>query len=153
MAWQRAHVPTGFQELWCEQLGSVSGLASLRRRLRSATTGCATVNEPEREHWAERLVLVADELTSNALRHGLGPVATALSRIGDRWLVSVSDRSPEVPPTPAIDRDPRHGGLGLYLIADLSLRHGWIAHRGIKTVWAVIAADGPTVLAATATRR
>ena len=141
--WQSARVPTGFHELWCAELGSPVDLAGLRRRLRLATTGSPTVVHPEREHWAERLVLIADELTSNALRHGGAPVATALSRIGDKWMVSVSDHSPEIPPEPAKDRDPALGGLGLHLIADLAVRHGWFADRASKTVWAVVADDRP----------
>jgi hypothetical protein len=68
-------------------------------------------------------------------------VATALSRIGDEWLVAVSDRSPHVAPVPAQGRDPSLGGFGLYLIADLAVRHGWFAGRGVKTVWAVVRAD------------
>ena len=43
-------------------------------------------------------MLIADELTSNALRHGGAPVAAALSRAADRWLVAVSDSSTDVPP-------------------------------------------------------
>ena len=139
--WEPARVPRGFRELWCEELTSVSALATLRRKLRAELTGSATVAHPDREHWAERLVLVADELTSNALRHGGGRVATALSRIGDSWLVSVSDSSPDVPPVPAEGRDPGLGGLGLYLVADLAERHGWFPNREGKTVWAVVAAD------------
>jgi len=139
--WQSAREPSGFRELWCEELSSVAGLARLRRLLRLETTGRPTVARPDREHWAERLVLIADELTSNALRHGRGPVATALSRLGDEWMVAVSDRSPDVPPLPAEGRDPRLGGHGLYLIADLAVRHGWTSHRGTKTVWAVVTAD------------
>ena len=56
-------------------------------------------------------MLIADELTSNALRHGGRPVATALSRVGDQWLIAVSDILPEVPPAPAEGRDPGLGGL------------------------------------------
>ena len=139
--WQTARVPSGFDELWCEELGSTSGLARLRRRLRQETTGSPTVADPGNDHWAERLVLIADELTSNALRHGGGPVATALCRTGNEWLVSVSDRSPDVPPVPAEGRDPAQGGHGLYLIAQLAVRHGWFPHHGTKTVWAVVTAD------------
>ena len=69
-------------------------------------------------------------------------MATALSRAGDDWLVAVSDSSPGVPPNPAQGRDPGNGGFGLYLVADLSVRHGWFVERGAKTVWAVIAAAG-----------
>jgi hypothetical protein len=85
-------------------------------------------------------VLIADELTSNALRHGGTPVATALSRLGDHWLVAVSDTSTDVPPAPAVGRDPGLGGFGLYIVADLAARHGWCVARGTKTVWAVVPA-------------
>jgi anti-sigma regulatory factor (Ser/Thr protein kinase) len=139
--WQSAPSPSGFRELWCQQLSSLAELSKLRARLRATLTGSATVVHPEREHWSERLVLVADELASNALRHGGAPVAAALSSAGGQWLLAVSDPSLEVPPMPAQGRDPRLGGFGLYLVADLSVRHGWARERGTKTVWAVIAAD------------
>ena len=139
--WESAPSPFGFRELWCQELHSLAELAKLRARLRATLTGSPTVARPEREHWSERLVLVADELTSNALRHGGAPVATALSREGDHWLLAVSDSSTDVPPIPAQGRDPGLGGFGLYLVADLSLRHGWFVERGTKTVWAEIAAD------------
>jgi anti-sigma regulatory factor (Ser/Thr protein kinase) len=138
--WQPSRLPQGFGELWCQELTSLSQLASLRARLRRSLTGSATVVHPEREHWSERLVLITDELTSNALRHGGSPVATALSRTDDQWLVAVSDRSTDVPPVPAVGRDPGLGGFGLYLVADLSARHGWCVAKGAKTVWAVVPA-------------
>jgi two-component sensor histidine kinase len=139
--WQSAPQPAGFRELWCQELHSLGELAKLRARLRVTLTGSAIVARPEREHWSERLVLIADELTSNALRHGGPPVATALSSSRDRWLLAVSDSSLEVPPVPAQGRDPGLGGFGLYLVADLSARHGWARERGAKTVWAVVETD------------
>jgi two-component sensor histidine kinase len=139
--WGSAPLPSGFRELWCQELHSLAELSKLRARLRATLTGSARVVHPEREHWSERLVLIADELTSNALRHGGPPVATALGSAGSRWLLTVSDSSLEAPPTPAQGRDPRLGGFGLYLVADLSAAHGWYRRRGAKTVWAVVAAD------------
>ena len=138
--WQPSRLPQGFGELWCQQLTSLAELAGLRARLRTTLTGSPTVARPEREHWSERLVLIADELTSNALRHGGSPVAMALSRRGDQWLVAVSDTSTDAPPEPAVGRDPGLGGFGLYIVADLAARHGWCVARGTKTVWAVIPA-------------
>jgi signal transduction histidine kinase len=139
--WQSVPPPSGFHEHWCQQLHSLAELARLRARLRATLTGSATVERPEHEHWSERLVLIADELTSNALRHGGPPVATSLSSGRDQWLLTVRDSSLEVPPLPAKGRDPGLGGFGLYLVADLSARHGWAQERGAKTVWAVVDTD------------
>jgi two-component sensor histidine kinase len=139
--WQLARLPHGFREHWCQELHSLAELASLRARLRATLTGSATVRDPEREHWSERLVLIADELTSNALRHGGAPVATALSSAGDQWLLAVSDSSLDALPVPAQGRDPGLGGFGLYLVADLAAQHGWCPRQGAKTVWAVVDAD------------
>jgi anti-sigma regulatory factor (Ser/Thr protein kinase) len=136
--WQPARPPQGYREVWCQELHSLGELGALRAKLRRTLTGSATVAHPEREHWSERLVLIADELTSNALRHGGAPVATALSRLAERWLVCVSDSSTDVPPAPAQGRDPGLGGFGLYLVADLSATHGWWQRRGAKWVWAVV---------------
>src|SRR5688500_426051 len=71
--WQSVSPPAGFHEHWCQELHSLAELAKLRARLRATLTGSATVERPERDHWSERLVLIADELTSNALRHGDPP--------------------------------------------------------------------------------
>lgn len=139
--WESARLPPGFTELWCQELTSLAELAGLRSRLRATMTGSPTVERPQEELWSERMVLVADELASNALRHGGTPVAAALSRAGDEWLVAVSDSAAGVPPTPAHGRDPGKGGFGLYLVADLATRHGWTTvGRGQKTAWAVVTA-------------
>lgn len=139
--WEPVRPPRGFRELWCQEMTSLSELAQLRARLRASLTGSPTVVRPEREHWSERLVLITDELTSNALRHGRPPVATALSRRDHRWLICVSDASAHVHPAPAEGRDPRLGGFGLYLVADLSVAHGWSVQRSQKWVWAVVEDD------------
>jgi signal transduction histidine kinase len=138
--WEPSRPPEGFGELWRQELTSLSELAALRARLRTSLTGTPTVVDPEQDHWSERMVLVADELTSNALRHGGSPVATALSQADDHWMVTVSDPSVDVPPEPAVGRDPGRGGFGLYLVADLSSQHGWCSLDDVKTVWAVLPA-------------
>ncbi len=50
----------------------------------------------------------------------------------DAYLLEVSDSATTAPPAPAVGRDPSEGGLGLYLIAELSTRHGWYVHNGHK---------------------
>ena len=49
--------------------------------------------------------------------------------------MEVSDAAPTSPPTPAVGRDPSEGGLGLYLIAEMSTGHGWYVRDGHKHVW------------------
>ncbi|WP_147251550.1 ATP-binding protein [Blastococcus sp. TBT05-19] len=136
--WQSARPPHAFVEVWCQELGELGELARLRSRLRVSMTGSATVRDPARDHWSERLVLIADELTSNALRHGGAPVAAILGRRDDQWLIAVRDSAADVPPSPAQGRDPGLGGFGLYLVADLSTAHGWFPEPGAKTAWAVV---------------
>ena len=59
------------------------------------------------------------------------------------WLVEVSDARPDRPPTPAVDRDPALGGLGLHLIARLSSSHGWSVTGPRKLVWALLTPARP----------
>ena len=87
----------------------------------------------------EAVVLAFDEMASNALRHGgSGPAEASIRATDTGYLIEVSDSAAARPPTPAVDRDPSEGGLGLYLIARMALRHGWYASAGAKYVWALL---------------
>jgi len=114
--------------------------AQLRRHLAAARTGAGT-GEPTEDavELDDRVVLALDEMASNALRHGGGGVVARLAPHGaSSWLVEVCDEAPVAPPTPAVDRDPSQGGLGLHLIAEMSTAHGWHAHGRAKSVWALL---------------
>lgn len=136
--WQTAPLPAGFTCVWRHELATHADLARLRARVRTEVTGSPVVVHPERELWSERLVLIIDELASNALRHGGGRVLASVGETPEAFLVDVSDQAPAVPPTPAVDRDPSEGGLGLYLIAELATEHGWYVRDGAKHVWALL---------------
>lgn len=136
--WQSARPPLGFTELWCQPLGSLAELRKLRARVRETVSANPSAVGPGSAHRSEQLVLIVDELASNALRHGAAPVTATLSRGPYQWLIAVTDSSERQPPTPAHGRDPGLGGFGLYLVADLSARHGWFISRGAKTAWAVV---------------
>ncbi|WP_324275227.1 ATP-binding protein [Blastococcus brunescens] len=86
----------------------------------------------------DQLVLALDEMASNALRHGGGGVRAAVRLTPDAYLIEVSDGAAEAPPSPAVGRDPSEGGLGLYLIAEMSTAHGWYVSDGAKYVWALL---------------
>ncbi|MGY1689388.1 ATP-binding protein [Geodermatophilus sp. SYSU D01105] len=112
-------------------------LPSVRAGLRSRLDGVGFPVDDE-GHATERLILAFDELASNALRHGLSPVVATVIAGSGGWLLDVSDRDPETMPAPAVDRDPAQGGLGLYLVARLSVAHGWYVDDGCKHVWACL---------------
>jgi signal transduction histidine kinase len=85
----------------------------------------------------EKLLLAFEELVSNALRHGRPPVTVSVTATDSYWLLQVSDASGDRPPTFAVGRDAAGGGLGLHLVAELSVDHGWrVEADGGKTVWA-----------------
>jgi two-component sensor histidine kinase len=86
----------------------------------------------------DQLILALDEMASNALRHGGGRVQAAVRLTSDAYLIEVSDQAATTPPSPAVDRDPSEGGLGLYLIAEMSTAHGWYVSNGNKYVWALL---------------
>jgi hypothetical protein len=122
-----------------------AGLADLttnRRRLSAALHGGARPPDAD-EGAVERLLLVYEELTSNALRHGRPPVEVTVATNDTCWLLEVSDAAADRPPSPAIGRDPAGGGLGLYMVADLCDAHGWATDGHRKVVWARIGYTSP----------
>jgi anti-sigma regulatory factor (Ser/Thr protein kinase) len=86
----------------------------------------------------DQIILALDEMASNALRHGGGSVEASVRLTADSYLLEVSDAATSAAPAPAVGRDPSEGGLGLYLIAELSTRHGWYVIDGYKYVWALL---------------
>lgn len=90
------------------------------------------------EDAVQRLLLVFEELVSNALRHGSRPITAEVISDGSFWLLDVSDAALDQPPIPAVGRDAAQGGLGLYLVARICAAHGWTAAGDRKHVWARI---------------
>jgi two-component sensor histidine kinase len=111
-------------------------LAAARRDARQHLT-----REPDgaSAETAEHVVMVLDELASNALRHGSPPASIELCRHADGWLVIAVDAAPERFPEPAVDRPAERGGMGLHMVARLTVRHGMDRDRHRKTVWALVA--------------
>ncbi|MCW2581624.1 MAG: Two component sensory transduction histidine kinase with sensory domain [Klenkia sp.] len=124
-------------------LESLRGLSAVRRRVRAfLTAGCDLVSEEACEDAVEKAVLVIDELTSNALRHGQPPTSLQVCDDPQRWIVVVRDAASHVHPAPAVDRPAGAGGYGLYVIADLTAAHGVHYESDHKLVWACM--DKPT---------
>ena len=123
--------------MWRWDLGTVAELPSARAALRNRLGGVGFPDDDE-DPSGERLILAFDELASNALRHGACPVVATVIAGSGGWLLDVSDRAADAMPTPAVDRDPSQGGLGLHLVARLSVAHGWYVDGSCKHVWACL---------------
>ena len=137
MTWPLRPLPDGRGEVWRWNLDGIAELPSARAGLRSRLDDVGF--PPDGENTAgERLVLAFDELASNALRHGESPVVATVVAGSGGWLLDVSDQAPETMPAPAVDHDPAQGGLGLHLVARLSVAHGWYVDGGAKHVWACL---------------
>jgi anti-sigma regulatory factor (Ser/Thr protein kinase) len=119
-------------------LSDVAELPGIRAEVRRLIPRLAHPRGPAGRDVLDQLVLALDEMASNALRHGRGSVQVVVQLTEDDYVVEVSDQAVGTPPTPAVDRDPSQGGLGLYLIAELASRHGWYVRGGRKHVWAVL---------------
>ncbi len=131
--------PPDAQPGWRWALSHVAELPRVRAQLRRHLVGAlAGAEDDAAAELVDRVVLAFDEMASNALRHGGTGVAARVASHQECWLVEVVDSAAVRPPTPAIGRDPSQGGLGLYLIAEMSTAHGWHTRGDIKSVWALL---------------
>lgn len=122
--------------VWGWDLRTAGDLTASRRQLHVEASPSGV--SPGHLDGLERLLLAYEELSSNGLRHGRAPVHASVTAFTDGWLIDVTDDTTDSPPTPAGDRDPAFGGLGLHLISELSASHGWAVRGDRKHVWAFI---------------
>jgi anti-sigma regulatory factor (Ser/Thr protein kinase) len=135
--WPRTPVPSVPGDVWHWQLDSMPVLSRVRMDLR-ARIAHPSVASQSTEDARDGLLLVFEELASNAIRHGGGDVRALIVASRGGWLLDLSDEAPDRPPVPAVDRDPALGGMGLHLVAQLSTDYGWEGRPGRKHVWALL---------------
>ena len=104
-------------------------LRGLRAGLHAALRAHRAVTAP--------VVLVASELTTNALRHGAPPATVTLSRTGAGYLLDVADGAVDALPALAERRPLGQGGFGLYVVGRMADAVGWFAEHDRKHVWAL----------------
>jgi anti-sigma regulatory factor (Ser/Thr protein kinase) len=140
LAWPVRPLPDGRGEVWRWHLAELAQLPAVRAGLRDRLGNVSSPHDGA-DRAGEQLILAFDELASNALRHGESPVVATVVAGSGGWLIDVSDRAPETMPAPVVDRDPAQGGMGLQLVAKLSVAHGWYVDDGAKHVWACLPTD------------
>jgi serine/threonine-protein kinase RsbW len=94
MPFLSAQSPPAMTELHKWVLDSPVQLRSLRASLHEAITGRPLPAGAELDEVPEKVVLVATELATNALRHGLPPTIVRLGRHDEVFVLDVADHSP-----------------------------------------------------------
>jgi anti-sigma regulatory factor (Ser/Thr protein kinase) len=116
-------------------LSSGTDLRPLRLGLRDALLAHRLVDPGEPDEDIDRVVLVATELASNALRHGSPPAVVRLLRGAGEFLVDVADHDLASAPRLAHVHEARVGGRGLHIVRTLSLDMCWYVTARTKHIW------------------
>lgn len=125
---------TAVWDLAADTRAAAQARALTRRSLRRwRVTGTADIDD---------IVLIVDELVTNAVVHGTGPVHLALrleaTRAGVRLTGEIGDadpRAPGVPAGPPPVLDWSEAGRGLLLVASLATEFGARPAPPGKTIW------------------
>ncbi|WP_222928299.1 MULTISPECIES: ATP-binding protein [Cellulomonas] len=131
--------PEGFEPVRTWTLDSTSELSRLRHEVSQATGGVADALDPV----GERMVLIASELATNALVHGIPPTVVTLLRRDHQLLLDVADHGLGTTPEIAEQRGVGMGGFGLQIARRLSQDVGWYADEETKHVWALLDVQAP----------
>jgi serine/threonine-protein kinase RsbW len=113
-------------------LGTFGELRGLRAALREAIE----IHTVEVDDLFDKMAVVATELATNALRHGLPPTEVRLLRQDGHLILDVADHDMGTLPEIDEDRPLGAGGLGLQLTQTFAIDTGWYRDDLTKHVWA-----------------
>jgi anti-sigma regulatory factor (Ser/Thr protein kinase) len=116
------------------EIVELADLRTVRAQLRAWVPD--TFETPDADGVLDDLLVAVEELASNGLRHGGAPVRVHAVRMAQGLLLDVSDENPHRRPEPAVGRDPALGGMGLRMVANLTIDRGWTVAGDRKHVWA-----------------
>jgi anti-sigma regulatory factor (Ser/Thr protein kinase) len=114
-------------------LDSFRELRGLRAALREAVAATSGADPGD---LFDRMAVVATELATNALRHGLPPTVVRLLAEHGRLIIDVADHDRAAAPRPAAGRPLGQGGLGLQVARSFAVEVGWYTTEDTKHVWA-----------------
>ncbi|MEW2376623.1 ATP-binding protein [Micromonospora sp. NPDC047812] len=117
-------------------LSEAVDLRALRASLHEELTGDVLGEGEALEEVPELVALIATELATNALRHGIPPTIVRLLATDDCLILDVADHDLGSLPQLAEARPVGDGGRGLELARALSLDVGWYATGTTKNIWA-----------------
>lgn len=133
---RKSELPDGYQLVRSWLLDTAQDLAHLRASLKTELAqGIAP--EPDLARVAHAMVLVASELATNALKHGIPPTIVRLLRRSDMFLLDVADHDLSTRPRLAEARAPGEGGFGLQIARRIAFEVSWYTTDVTKHVWAI----------------
>ena len=135
--WPRRPRPDMSGPRYDSEISVVAELRTVRAQLRAWLPGALEGADADAAV-VDGLLLIVEELASNGLRHGGAPVRVHAVRVPQALLLDVSDSDPHHGPEPALDRDPSLGGMGLHVVAQLTVDRGWTDAGDRKHVWACL---------------
>ncbi|WP_433222239.1 ATP-binding protein [Dactylosporangium sp. CS-047395] len=128
--------PPATSELRRWVITNVRELQALREALLDTLMQRRLIVTPALDDRADRVLLVASELATNALIHGLPPSVVRLLEADDCFVLDIADHDMQALPE-LRDVEPfDSGGRGLHLARQLSLDVGWYATTEAKHIWA-----------------
>ncbi|GGK95488.1 ATP-binding protein [Mangrovihabitans endophyticus] len=136
MASLTSSLPPATTEIRQWVLGTATELRVLRSSLQQTLVNETFSPNAELGDVPDKMIIVATELATNALRHSLPPTIVRLGRAEVVFVLDVADHDPLVIPEFAEARPPGAGGLGLQLARKLALDIGWYVEGKTKHVWA-----------------
>ncbi len=104
--------------------------------MRAALREAIETHTAEVDDLFDKMAVVATELATNALRHGLPPTEVRLLREDDHLIIDVADHDLGTLPEVDADRPLGAGGLGLQLTKTFAIDVGWYRTEATKHVWA-----------------
>ncbi|MEU8821595.1 ATP-binding protein [Actinoplanes sp. NPDC048796] len=128
--------PPPSEELRRWRLTGPDELRSLRASLHQALSGTRPADHRGLDEVSGRIALVATELATNALQHGLPPTTVRLLRHEDRFVLDVADHHPGGAPFLTALSLAGHRGRGLPIVRAMALNLGWYEDGDVKHVWA-----------------
>ncbi|MER7459947.1 ATP-binding protein [Micromonospora sp. NPDC126480] len=128
--------PSRAVELRRWRLSDAAELRGLRASLHEELTGSVLPDGAALDEVPEMIVLIATELATNALRHGIPPTIVRLLATDDCLILDVADHDLGTPPDLSETQPTGAGGRGLHIAQRLSLDVGWYATETTKNIWA-----------------
>lgn len=136
MTLPEAAPPAAMTEVGAWTVRDVDDVSDVRAMLQERLGAlCAADPRPLDAKAQDRIVLVASELATNAVRYGSQPVVLRLLQHGSAFAVDVVDHRPDAPPVVGAG-GAGTGGFGLLLAARAAASLGWFRAQDAKHVWA-----------------